>query len=90
MYILGYIVRTTLFYAIDVVLLMMFIYAIMSWIAPDMDNPFMRFIHNVVDFLVTPVRSILERLEFARTFPIDLSFTVTWLLLFVLQALLSV
>ena len=87
--ILTYLIRTTLIFAIDVVLMMMFIHAIMSWIAPDNGHKIMIFINNFVDLLTSPVRSILMRFEFARSFPIDLSFTLTWLLLFAVQMALS-
>lgn len=85
MYILLYLVKTTLCFAIDVVIIMMFIHAIMSWISPDNDSRIMIFISNVVDVVVSPVRAILSRFEALRSFPLDISFTVTWLLLILLQ-----
>lgn len=86
MYILGYLVRTTLYIAIDAVILMMFIHAIMSWISPGSNNAIMRFIGTVVGFVVIPVRLLLSRFEAINNLPIDLSFTITWLLLMMLQA----
>ena len=90
MYILGYLVRTTLIFAIDIILTLMFISAIMSWISPTTDNSFLLFVRQIVDWVVYPVRRVMMRFEFARALPIDLSFTVTALLLFVIQAVLGV
>lgn len=88
MYILGYLVRTTLIFAIDIILTLMFISAVMSWIAPMSGNRFAVFLQGVTDAVTYPVRRIMMRMEFARSFPIDLSFTVTALILFMLQSLL--
>lgn len=88
MYILGYLIRTTLIYTIDITITLMFIGAIMSWIAPMSDNRFLVFVRQITSALVYPVRRIMTRFEFARTSPIDLSFTVTLLILYMLQEVL--
>lgn len=90
MYILGYLVKTTLFFAIDIVLVLMFIVAILSWIAPTLDHPVVVFIRQVVDAVIYPVRRVMMRFEFVRSCPIDLSFTATALLLILLQSLIGI
>lgn len=90
MYIFSYLVRTTLIFAIDVILTLMFISAVMSWIAPASSNRFMVFVRGVVDAVTYPVKRIIMRSETARMFPIDLSFTITAIILFVLQSLLMI
>lgn len=88
--ILGYLVRTTLYIAIDITLVLMFIVAVLSWVAPVLDHPVVIFIRRVVDAVIYPVRRFMMRFEFVRSCPIDLSFTVTALLLILLQSVLSV
>ena len=90
MYILAYLVETTLIFAIDIILTMMFISAISSWIAPASDSRFLVFIRQISDAVVYPVRRIMMRFEFARVLPIDISFTTTALLLYILQMILTV
>ena len=66
----------------------MFARAIMSWVMPEEDNNLVRFITIVTDPIIIPVRMILERFEFVRNLPIDISFMVAFILLVVIQNLL--
>ena len=65
--ILGYLVRTTLYIAIDITLVLMFIVAVLSWVAPVLDHPVVIFIRRVVDAVIYPVRRFMMRFEFVRS-----------------------
>ncbi len=89
MYIMWYIVGSLLNLCIDVLLVFMLISAVMSWIAPDLRHPIMRFINGVTDALVTPVRRLLSRFEFVRSFPLDISFYITSVILVLLSTIIN-
>lgn len=73
---------------LTVLQLLMFVRAIASWIMPDGDNAFINFVNTVTEPLIYPVRALLERFEFVRNMPIDISFFVTYLILVAVQAML--
>lgn len=87
MYIMGYIVGSVFGTVIDVLLVIMLVSAVMSWIAPMIDHPVTNFINGITDILVSPMRKLLMRFEFVRTFPLDLSFYLTSIVLVLLRSL---
>ncbi|MBQ3183062.1 MAG: YggT family protein [Clostridia bacterium] len=84
---MGYIVGSLLGTVIDILLVIMLISAVMSWIAPMMDHPVMNFINGITDVLVRPMRKLLMRFEFVRSFPLDISFYLTSVILVLLRSL---
>lgn len=62
--------------------------AVFSWFSPDGENKIYAFLYYVTEPIVVPVRFVLERFETFRNIPFDLSFTIAWLLLSVIQMLL--
>lgn len=68
--------------------LLMLARAVFSWFQPDDDNKIYTFLYYVTEPLIVPVRAVLERFEFFGNTPFDFSFTIAWLLLSVIQALL--
>lgn len=68
--------------------LMMFVRAIMSWFPVDDDNVILRFAYAVTEPFIYPVRLLLDRIPSLREMPIDIAFSVTFLLLFLLQLFL--
>ena len=84
-----YVVVTVLNGAIEIVTLLMFIRAILSWFPiVDRSSNIMSFIYMITEAVISPVRSFLARFEFTRRSPIDLSFIVTYLLLHLVQVIL--
>lgn len=69
--------------------LFMLVRAIMSWLPFDDDNPLYNFVFAVTEPIIIPVRVLLERFDFMRGFPIDMSFFITYLLISILQILLA-
>ena len=84
--------RTAFILLIDAVQLCMFIHAILSWISPASGNvgPIRAFINGVTELVTAPVRAFLERFEWARRSPLDLSFFLTFILLSLISTILTV
>ena len=61
----------------------MLLRAILSWLPIDDDNPLLLAVCMVTEPLVHPVRLFLGHFEAIRRSPIDISFLVTTLLIFV-------
>jgi len=59
MFIAGYFLKalaTVLEYALDFFMLIVIARAVLSWVNPDPYNPIVRFIHNVTEPVLLPVR----------------------------------
>ena len=73
-----------LFVVID---LAMFVRMVFSWF-PDFDGLLVDIVYALTEPVVAPIRAILERFEFFRSFPLDLSFMIAYLLVGAAQMLL--
>lgn len=67
----------------------LFLRAILSWFMREWDNKFMQALCTLTEPVLMPMRKLLSRFEFVRSFPIDLSFIATWLALDIIQVVLS-
>ncbi len=66
----------------------MLIRAVTSWFPTvNRNSRFMQLIYTVTEFFIAPVRNVMWKIPFVRTFPLDLSFLVTYLLLGMAQTL---
>ena len=74
--------------ALSLLELIFLVRAIMSWIMPYENNSFARFVRSVTDTVTAPVRRVLNRFDGIRTFPLDLSFLITFLLITAVHSLL--
>ena len=74
---------------IGIMQLLMMVRAVLSWLPMDEDNAFVEFVYNITEIIIYPVRCILERSETIASMPLDLSFFVTFLLLSLLETLLT-
>ena len=84
-----YILATTVSAALLLLEIAMFLRAILSWI-PGLDGTaFSDFLYTVTETLVAPVRALCDRFEWFRNSPLDVSFMIAYLLLFLLQGLVS-
>ena len=86
-----YIIYYTLNVAIEIMTLLMFVRAILSWFPMiDRSSKIMSFIYTVTEFVIAPVRRFIDkRFPSARRFPLDISFIAAYLLLHMTQILLS-
>lgn len=60
---------------------LMILRALLSWIMPPDANQVTRFLYNVTEPIIEPVRRILGRFEFFRSCPIDLTFLAALLII---------
>jgi len=70
---------------IDLMLLLMFIRAILSWIPEMSESRFGEFMFTVTEWIIMPVRALFEKLNFSPELPIDIPFLATLLILTVLS-----
>ena len=74
---------------IDIISLAMFVRALLSLFMAE-DNALASFLYTITEPIITPVRRLLWKLNIFQGLPIDISFLVTYLLLSILSAVLSV
>lgn len=68
---------------------MMMLRAILSWLPIDEDSPLVNFLYAMTEPVIMPVRMLLERFEALNELPIDISFIVAFMILSIVQMLLS-
>lgn len=74
--------------AVDIILWAMLIRAVMSLFTDG--GAILSFVYSITEPVIIPVRKLLERFNIASGAPIDISFTITYLLLSVLSTFLSI
>ena len=84
-----YIIRSTVILLISVTEIVMFIRAILSWIPADIDNRFTRFVYGYTEFVIAPMRALLDRFHLFENFPLDMAFFLTLLLLILVRVILN-
>ncbi len=67
----------------------MFIRAILSWFDVNMNNPLIKFLFVVTEPVVQPVRKLFVKMNWFQNMPIDLSFSATFLILFILETVIE-
>ncbi len=72
----------------SIAMLFLFVRAILSWF-PGQGGAFERFIQAVTEPLLWPVRKLFDLFDIKLNLPIDLSFTVTFLLLIIIEAMVT-
>ena len=78
-----YVVTTIVRVFLSLLQLAMLIRVIMSWFAMD-SNRFMEFLYGVTEPFVYPFRALFNRLNWFQNMPIDMSFTIAYLAIFIL------
>lgn len=73
-----------LFYALFI---LMFIRALLSWLPISEDSVIPNFVYFITEPVITPVRMLLERSDFVRDAPIDISYFAT---MFIIISVLSI
>jgi YggT family protein len=68
---------------IDALILLIFVYSILSWFRHDPRNPIIRIVNGIVEPLLHPIRAIMPALG-----PVDLSPMIAMLVLWLLRNLL--
>lgn len=68
--------------------LLMFVRAIVSWFTQDDESPLATFLYYATEPVIMPVRWVLSRFDAVNDLPIDISFTVSLVLLMLLTSIL--
>lgn len=74
--------------AVDIILWAMLIRAILSLFTDG--GAILSFVYSITEPIIIPVRKLLENFNIASGAPIDISFTITYLLLSLLSAFLNI
>lgn len=74
---------------LSVLQLAMLIRAILSWLPGLADSAFGDLIYTVTEPVVVPIRALADRFGWFRNSPIDFSFMIAYLLLFLVQGLVG-
>ena len=85
----GYVFTTFVTILIDVFLFAMLARALLSWIDPMQEWKISIFLHVLTEPVILPVRALFDRTGWLEGFPLDVPFLITWLLLSVLQTVLT-
>lgn len=76
-------------YLVKLISACMFIRAILSWFDVNMNNPLIKLLFVITEPVVQPVRKLFVKLNWFQNMPIDLSFSATFLILFVLETVIE-
>ena len=68
----------------------MVIRALISWINIGEDNKFVKFLYGFTEPAVYPVRKLFYKMNWFTDTPIDMSFTVSFLFLFIVEMILEI
>ncbi len=79
-----FLIGKILFVFLNVMMYIMLARAIMSWFVRDLSNPIARFLYDVTEPLINPIRNIMNSLGFGNSM-IDFSFIIAYLILIILQ-----
>ena len=82
-----YVLVQFVLYAINVITLAMCIRAVISWFY-DGDGWFIRLLYFITEPVIMPVRLLLVKMNWLQNTPLDFSYILTYLILFIVQVLL--
>lgn len=74
--------------ALTIINLCFLVRALLSWLPVSDENPILRFVHMVTEPLIIPIRALFEHFGWFQDLPIDIAFTVTYVLLVALGGIL--
>lgn len=66
----------------------MFLRAILSWFIPDENNRIVQFLTVITEPFIIPVRVLLQKLNLFQNTPLDVSFFITYLIIWVITLFL--
>ncbi len=69
--------------------LAIFVDVILSWLSVNEDSAFVNFINMITAPILVPIRSLLQRIPFFESLPLDFSPFIAMILIFAVQALLG-
>lgn len=83
-----YMMRSTVLLILTILELMMFLRAIMSWFPQVQGNKFHQMMIMLTEPIIMPFRALVNRIPALRGFPLDISFTLAFLVLIMLETMI--
>ena len=84
-----YLIKQTAYVLINALQLCLFGRAILSWFDPTGEGKLSVALYAVTEPLILPIRRLCEKMNWFRGLPLDMPFMITWLLLMVVQAIIT-
>ena len=84
-----YVVIYFALYLIKLVSICMFIRAILSWFNVNANNPIIKFLYVVTEPAIVPLRKLFYKMNWFQNTPLDISFAMTYLVIFVLELIIE-
>lgn len=84
-----YVVIYFALYLLKLISACMFIRAILSWFQVNADNPIIKFLYVVTEPAIQPVRKLFQKMNWFQNTPIDISFSMTFIVIFVLETIIE-
>lgn len=81
--------RQSVLIFLEVISFAFLVRAILSWFDPMGEWRLSGFLYALTEPITVPVRALCERMGWFQGIPMDIPFTLTWLLLILLQTILS-
>ena len=85
-----YVVIYFALYLLKAISTCMFIRAILSWFNVNGNSPIIRFLYAVTEPAIIPMRKLFEKMNWFQNTPIDISFSMTFIAIFVLETVIEV
>ncbi len=73
---------------IEMITIAMSVRAVLSWFY-DGDGPFVRFLYTITEPAILPIRKLLVKMNWLQNSPLDYSYLLTYVALFIIQILLA-
>ncbi len=83
-----YVITYTVKFVIVVLEFLMMARAVISWLPIDDENPIVNFIYTVTEPVIMPVRAVIDYFGWFMSFPFDMSFIITFILLSLIEMIL--
>lgn len=84
-----YVILYFALYLIKLVSICMFIRAILSWFNVNANNPIIKFLYVVTEPAIVPMRKLFYKMNWFQNTPLDISFAMTYLVIFVLELIIE-
>ena len=82
------VLQSTVSLALDILMFLMFLRAIISWFPGLNDSSFADFLYSVTEWVIYPVRALFDAMNWNGAMMIDIPFFITFLLLSVISSVL--
>ena len=83
-----FVIKSVVILLLSAIQLAMLARAILSWF-PMFENKFVDFLYGVTEPFINPIRQLFVKLNWFQGLPIDISFTVSFLLISIVLTMLS-